>query len=379
MSNTYRVGVIGGGRQGTVEARAFVLHPSTKVVAVADTDAENRAMFQDRFGVLGYGTYNEMLKQEQPDILLAALPVKANADAVVAAARAGVKAVFCEKPLAGSLEDADRMVEECGSRGVLLGAGLMVSNHPDYRKAYQLVAGNEIGQVSRINLYDGNGQGGCHGLNLARKFAGKPDVEWVIGWVESDPFSDYEEDYGEGNTWFGDIGGYIRFANGVECFSSFAHVRWQGIEVVGSDGVLRNSNNTSIGLKLLKTSGDRGPGGAGELVEVDGLFKEYAPEVRYDEEGWRNPGETMMAIVQNLVDSLDTGSPLEITTGDDLRHALEMAIALRESHRKGHVPVSLPLDDRTLRLYPERGRWHYKKDVHGVEWYREQMADHIRA
>ncbi len=130
-NHIYRVGVIGGGRQGTVEARAFVLHPSTEVVAVADSDAENRALFQDRFGVPGYGTYDEMLKREQPDIVLAALPVKANADAVVAAARAGVKAVFCEKPLAGSLEDADRMVEECGSRGVLLGAGLMASGHPD--------------------------------------------------------------------------------------------------------------------------------------------------------------------------------------------------------------------------------------------------------
>ncbi len=356
-----------------MEARAFVLHPSTEVVAVADSDAENRALFQDRFGVPGYGTYDEMLKREQPDIVLAALPVKANADAVVAAARAGVKVVFCEKPLAGSLEDADRMVEECASRGVLLGAGLMASGHPDYRKAYELVATGEIGQVSRINLYDGNGQGGCHGLNLARKFAGKPGVDWVTGWVEGDPFSDYENDYGEGNTWFGRIGGYIRFANGVECFSSYDEVRWRGIEVIGSGGVLYNSNNTSIGLKLLKNSGEGG------LVEVTGLFKDYAPEPRHDDEGWRNPGETMKAIVQNIVDSLDTGSPLEITTGDDLKHALEMAIALRESHRRGRAPVTLPLEDRSLRLYPEKGRWHYKKDVHGVEWYREQMADHIRS
>ena len=29
-------------------------------------------------------------------------------------------------------------------------------------------------------------------------------------------------------------------------------------------------------------------------------------------------------------------------------------------------------------MYPEVWRWHYKKDLHGAEWYRAQMAEHVR-
>ena len=133
------------------------------------------------------------------------LPVRPNADAVVASAEAGVKAIFCEKPFTNSLADADRMVEACSSRGVHIASGVMVSSHPDYQKAYELAASGEIGEVRRINLYENNAQGGCHGLNLARKFAAKTPVETVTGRVEGDPFSDCEEPYEEGDTGFGGV------------------------------------------------------------------------------------------------------------------------------------------------------------------------------
>ena len=186
----YRVGIIGGGRQGTEHAIAYRQHPRTELAAVADTDAENLDLFRQRFGVPGYSDYHEMLAKEAVDISGPILPVKANPDAVVASAEAGVKAVFSEKPLAGSLVDADRMVEACASRGIPFAAGLVVSSHPDYNKAYRLAAEGAIGEVLRINLYDGNNQVGTHGLNLVRKFADKSQVDFVTGFVEGDPQGD---------------------------------------------------------------------------------------------------------------------------------------------------------------------------------------------
>ena len=148
----YRVGVIGCGRAGTSRARAFDVHPLCKVVAIADTDAENLALGCRRFGVPGYAAYEEMLVRESIDIAMPVLPVRANAGAVVAAAEAGAKAIFCEKPLTARLSEADRMVGSCQQRGVYLASGVMVSSHPDYRRAYELAAGGAIGQVQRINL-----------------------------------------------------------------------------------------------------------------------------------------------------------------------------------------------------------------------------------
>ena len=102
-------------------------------------------------------------------------------------------------------------------------------------------------------------------------------------------------------------------------------------------------------------------------------------ERQRDTEGWRLPSDTMMASIDALVAAIDTGAPLDITTGDDLRHALEIAIALRESARRGSTPVALPIENRNIMMYPERWRWHYKKDVYGEEWYREQMEQHIQS
>ena len=373
----YRVGIIGGGRQGTGHGRGYTVHPRTEVAAVADTDPENLELFCERFGVPGYSSYEEMLAEENLDISAPILPVKANPDAVVASAQTGVKAVFCEKPLAGSLATADRMVDECRTRGVLLAAGLVVSSHPDYRKAYEMAASGEIGEVLRIDLYETNHQMGTHGLNLARKFAGKADVEFVTGYVSNDPSGDYEEDYGEGDAWYGSLGGYIRFANGVECFSSYTGPEWMGLEVIGTRGVIHNWNNTALGLRLFKTKAGADPREHPDLIEVEGAFKPRPRAERgYDAEGWRTVEEVLMESISSLVDSLDKGTELEITTGDDLRHALEIAIALRESARRNQARVELPLADRSLVMYPQKGRWHYKKDVNGAEWYREQMKIH---
>jgi len=367
----YRVGVIGCGRAGTTRARAFDVHPRCEVVAIADTDPENLALGCERFGVAGYTTWDEMLSSEELDITMPVLPVEPNADAVVASAQAGVRAIFCEKPLTARLSEADRMVEECANRGVPLAAGVMVSSHADYLKAYALAADGEIGQVRRINLYEGNGQGGCHGLNLARKCAGKAPIQHVIGKAEGDASSDYEEPYDDAVTGFGRLGGVMCFANGIECYSSYGEITGCGIEVVGDEGVIRNWNNTALGLSLWK----RGPERPHGLVEVRGAFEPWREEPRrYDAEGWLDPGQVMRGIVDDIVRALDTGEPLQSTTGDDLRHALEMAIALRESHRRGHAEVALPLEDRSLVMYPERSRWHYKKQIHGPEWYREQMS-----
>jgi len=372
----YRVAIIGGGRMGTHHARAYALHPKTDIVAVADNDAENRELFSKRFSVPGYNDYGEMFDKEAIDISVAVLPVRAHPDAVVASAEAGVKGVACEKPMTGKLADADRMVEAAESRGIVFGAGVIPRNYPEYQKAADLLRAGEIGEIQSINIYDKNGEGGCHSVNLARLFAGNADVEWIVGWVEGDSFSDFEGDeYSrrDGDIGFQGLGGYIRFANGIECFSHVRHgVRsrvgelGRGIEVIGTEGTVFND---SAGLHLLKASE------SGALEEVEGLFGDTRKgERQYDEEGWSVPTPGMTATVGAIVEAVDTGEPPRFSTGDDLRKALEICIAMRESHRQDHSPVKLPLEDRGLVMYPIYQRWNFKKEVFGREEYMAQMA-----
>ena len=172
------------------------------------------------------------------------------------------------------------------------------------------------------------------------------------------------------------LGGHIRFTNGVECFSSYTGPDYLGIEVVGTHGVIRNINNTGVGLRMFRTDN---PKDNPELLEVDGTFLPTAPSPRErDEEGWRKPSQVMMATITAVAEAIDTGDPLEVTTGDDLRHSLEIAIAIRESARQDGKAVRLPIQDRGIMMYPEVWRWHYKKEVYGEEWYREQMTEHVK-
>ena len=375
----YRVALIGGGRAGPSRAHAFDAHPLCSVVAVADTDPENLELTSRRFGAAPYSTWDEMFAREQLDIVLPILPVRPNADAVVAAAEAGVKAIFCEKPLTASLADADRMVEACAGRGIPLGAGVMVSSHPDYRRAYGLASGGTIGRVHRINLYGSNNQGGCHGLNLTRKFAARAAVEQVIGRASEDPHSDHEHPYDGAPTGFGNVGGWVRFANGVEAFIGVEELSLSCIEVIGTRGMILNRNNTGLGLQLRLAPEDLERPGLVDMERVEaGFEKELNTDRGYDESGWIDPGDVMRAIVDDFIRVLEEGGELEITTGDDLRHALEIAIALRESHRRGQVPVALPLEDRSLTMYPQRTRWHYKKTIMGREAYMDQLAQQKR-
>ena len=81
----------------------------------------------------------------------------------------------------------------------------------------------------------------------------------------------------------------------------------------------------------------------------------------------------MLASVQGLVDALETGRPPRLSTGQSMRKALEICIALRQSQRQGMAPVELPLEDRSLAMYPVPSRWNFKKEVYGRERYVAEM------
>ena len=375
----YKVAGIGIGRAGTGRTRAYAIHPLCEVVAVAESDPANLELAASRFGVPGYADCVEMFGNHEIDIAVASLPVRANHAVVMAAAEAGVKMMVTEKPLTAELSQADEMVEACRSRGIQFAAGLLSMNRVNHWTAKEMIQSGAIGEVRRINVYDTNTQGGCHGINLSRHFAGTPDVDHVIGWTLGDASSDYEDAHTgrEHDQGFQGLGGYIRFVNGVEVFSSCEKIPWRGFEVIGTHGVLYKDNTTSLKLHLFKA-----PDGA-ENPEFADFERVDVPDIepplrggdhQYDDEGWANLTDGMVRSASAVVEALETGSDVKLTTGGDLAAALEICIALRESARRGHTPVELPLTDRNLVMYPQNSRWNYKKEIMGYDAYMDALA-----
>jgi len=84
-----------------------------EVVAGSSRDEGRRRRFASRTGAATYASWGEMLKQEAPDIVSVATYTPAHAEITIACAEAGVRAVYCEKPIASRLPDAERMVAAC--------------------------------------------------------------------------------------------------------------------------------------------------------------------------------------------------------------------------------------------------------------------------
>lgn len=353
----YRVGIIGCGSHGTRLGRAFNLNPMTEVVAGVNRSQEGLDLFCGRFDVPGYHDYKEMLEKEDIDIAAPILPVKHNPQAVIDCAHAGVKGIFCDKPIAASLEEADRMVEECRELKVPVVAGDMFRNDPDMWKARGLVESGEIGEVITINVYgtggnQGSGQG-CRSFTDMAMFAGDREIDWVVGWVTGDPADSKLVEVDEWSDNDQGMGGYLRYASGIECF---LHTRTgagrHGTEVIGTEGVLLRDSGTRR-YHLWKKQGS-------ELVEVDGIFdppdEAGYGETGYDDDGWYVLRKRTTDSAQAIVDAIETGDRPRCSD-DDLRTALEITIALRESHRRGHAAVKLPLEDRSLKVIPCTRRW----------------------
>ena len=367
---TYRVGMVGTGIKGTEYAHAYALNPATEVVAAADPDSENLELFCKRFNVPGYSSSEEMFRKEQIDIATPIMPVIANPEVVIGCARTGVgiKAIYCEKPIAATLADADRMVQECRSRGLPLGVGDVTINFPELWNAKDLIDSGRLGEVRSINIYVGGVEisgSGCHFLGLMRMYAGFADLEWVVGWMWGDPFSDWDHVIGGG-------AGYMRFVNGIEAFMHRSPVAKRGIEVLCTRGVFATDFDTLHVWELPKGA-DSGNPKMSDLKEIEGALPDIGPDDKsHDAEGWRRPGKRMAGSVQSIVDSLDKGIEPR-SSGDNMRKALEIAIALRESHRRDHSKVRLPIEDRSLKIMPHETRWAYKKDLYGKQRYREML------
>ena len=190
--------------------------------------------------------------------------------------------------------------------------------------------GGEIGEVKSIHFFGGGGAelsgGGIQQFSLMRMFAGFAEVAWCIGWVDDDPWKDYDQ----GGS------GYVRFVNGVEAFISRERdARGSGFQVNCDNGVF--VSNADV-LHMF-----RSPDGSSSwetMEEIDGLFPETnvigKTSGHREQDGWLWPGDRNLASVSLFVDHLeqDLDPP---GSGDNGRKVLEIAIGLRESHRRGHA------------------------------------------
>ena len=168
-------------------AGAYHRHPRVRVVAAADISPERRERCRRVWGIDRlYDSADALLDAEQVDVLSVCTPDDAHPDVALAAIAAGVPAVFCEKPIAATVADAERMVDAARRRGVVLAVNHHRRWEAGHREARAIVARGELGGIlsARVLFAGGLRRVGTHAVDLLRYFFG--DVTNVLAATVSD-------------------------------------------------------------------------------------------------------------------------------------------------------------------------------------------------
>ena len=157
---TIRVGIAGIGFMGWIHWLAYQRVKGIEVVAVAEKDAKRlsgdwtsiRGNFGppgehvDLSGIATYSDYTEMLNDPRVDVVDICMPPADHMAAAVAAAEHG-KHVFCEKPLALRVPDAEAIVAACQKNDRVLSVGHVLPFFPEYRWALEQIWSGRYGRV----------------------------------------------------------------------------------------------------------------------------------------------------------------------------------------------------------------------------------------
>lgn len=123
-----------------------------KLVAVVSREQSRADLFAKKFGAQhAYTSYADMLANPDVQIVAIHTPNDLHADEAVAAARAG-KHIFCDKPMATTVADAERMVRECDKAGVKLGLNFHNRLMPCFIEIKRIIDSGEIGDVLLVQI-----------------------------------------------------------------------------------------------------------------------------------------------------------------------------------------------------------------------------------
>ena len=161
MSSPMRIGVCGLGYMGQRYYDHLRQHAGAQVVAVCDRDERRRSgdwseaignlnvadgQKIDLSGIRAYAEAGEMAADADIDAIAITLPTSLHADLVVQALEAG-KHVLCEKPMALTVAECDRMIAAAEKSGRTLMIAQCIRFWPQYEEILRRVQQGDIGRV----------------------------------------------------------------------------------------------------------------------------------------------------------------------------------------------------------------------------------------
>jgi predicted dehydrogenase len=309
--------------------------PHARLAAIADVRPEAAASTAAELGVpKHYTTAEELAADPDVEALVVVSADEAHIDGILAAA-ANRKDVFCEKPIATTLVDADRALAAVEESGIRLQIGFMRQYDKAYVAAKQAIEAGEIGTpVFFKNAHRGKdpfGMGrpaseGCNPMAFVNSnIHDYHDTRWLLADEAIEVFATgtrmVEPTAPEG---VDAAVSTIKFRRGaladIEFFSATRYGYDVRTEIVGDLGTIFIGSTHGPGCVVATAKGIRQPA-------MDHWLTRY--------------GEAYLTELTDWTRRMLAGEP-PLVTGHDGRAALEIAIAAQRSMASGQ-PVRLPL------------------------------------
>jgi len=185
----YRAAIIGCGKIGSefaddprikdiyTHAGAYVHCPDTELVAVCDSEPEKSERCKNRWNILhNFTDYRKMLSEIEPDIVSICTPDRTHFDIIrTILMTSNVKAIFAEKPLAMTVNEAEKLVDLAEQHGVLIAVNYSRRYAKKFNELKNYLYSDAFGDIRTVNGYytKGTFHNGTHWFDLARLLIGE--------------------------------------------------------------------------------------------------------------------------------------------------------------------------------------------------------------
>lgn len=151
-----RIGIIGVGGLGHLQANTYTRISGISVVGAADISEEARRTFESEFQVPAYEHYRELLSEhaDELDAVMIITPHTLHYEQALACLKRRLH-VLIEKPMVTNIVDAVDLIETAAEHGVVIQVGYQRHFHPAFKEIRRLVQTGRIGEVHAVNGFLG--------------------------------------------------------------------------------------------------------------------------------------------------------------------------------------------------------------------------------
>ena len=327
-----KAAVIGAGRMGRRHLQV-VRALGLELVGLADAQkpALEAATREDAVPAdLTYTDVASLLEERQPECVIVATTAPSHAEFTCQAAEAGARLVLCEKPMAVSLAECDRMLQVCRDQGTRLGVNHQMRFMEQYTAPKELLDSDAFGGLRSVLVAAGNfglAMNGTHYFEMFRFMAEEPP-ETVTAWFSAGAVPNPR------GAEFQDRAGSVRMetASGVRFYMDVSDDQGHGVKVAYSARYGQITVDELAGVMVVDVRQDE---------------HRPLPTTRYGMPNRREarhirPADAV-APTRAVLEALVRGK--DYPSGEDGRLAVAALVAAYVSDESGHAAVRI---DKTL-------------------------------